>query len=314
MSRVLNTEQLIASARTRTMSPESTNSLDDPKVINILNEEIDSGLLHTLLTLNEENLVIKQDFQKSAGQNRFKIPYRAVGNKLREVSIVTSDNKEHNLARVGIEDLPEFQGFLSDRIGTFYVEGDEIVLVNSNLDTFDKIRMYYHLRPNTLVPSKETGKIVGIDKATGTIIIDKFPDKFSTNTLFDFVGHRSPNKILRFDIAPTSKNANTFSLVFNPEDLPKDLLIGDFLCLAEQTPVPNVPTEMHPLLCQRAAVHILESLGDSANMNNAMVRLKQMEISVQSILNNRVEGSPQKIRGRFNTLNESISRRNRIRR
>ena len=73
----------------------------------------------------------------------------------------------------------------------------------------------------------------------------------------------------------------------------------------ETSPYPNVPTEMHPLLAQRAAIYILEALGDAENLTAARGKLLQMQTSIQKILVDRVEGAPKKIKSRHGFLASS---------
>lgn len=305
MSRILTASKLVESVRKRAMIPTDTSVYTDEDILDILNEEMDSGLLSTLLVLHEEYLVYYIDTELQDAKKRYEIPYRAVGNKLREVSIVTSDGNHYELSRISLEQLSDYKnGLLSSDRNVFYVENNYIVLVDSQLSG-EKIRMYFYLRPNTLVLEKNVGVVQNINKTTGVVTLAEFPNNFSNLPSIDFVAKRSPNKIYSYDINPISVDANLRTITFNPSDLPDSLLNGDYICLAEQTPVPNIPTEMHPLLAQRAAVHILEALGDSEGLNNAKVKLDQMEKSINNIIDDRVEGSPQKIKPRYSTLQET---------
>ena len=87
---------------------------------------------------------------------------------------------------------------------------------------------------------------------------------------------------------------------------------GDYITLAGQTPVPNIPTEMHPLLAQAAAVQILESSTDTEALMNAQKRMEKMAASIQTLVDNRVDLAPKKIKPRHSALTSSlgIKRRN----
>lgn len=305
MSRILTASKLVESVRKRAMIPTDTSVYTDEDILDILNEEMDAGLLSTLLTLHEENLVYSVDMELEDAKKRYEIPYRAVGNKLREVSIVTSDGNHYELSRISLEQLSDYKnGLLASDRNVFYVENNYIVLVDSQLSG-EKLRMYFYLRPNTLVLEKNVGVIQSINTNTGVITLVSFPSSFSNLPDVDLIAKRSPNKIHCYDITPLSVDANLRTITFNTEDLPDNLMVGDYIALAEQTPVPNIPTEMHPLLAQRAAVHILEALGDSEGLNNAKVKLDQMEKSINNIIDDRVEGAPQKVKPRYSTLQET---------
>jgi len=305
MSRILTSSKLVESVRKRAMIPTDTSVYTDEDILDILNEEMDAGLLSTLLVLHEEYLVNFKDYDLPVTGNMFEIPYRAIGNKLRDVSVVTSDGNHYELSRISLEQLGDYKnGLISSDRNVFYVENNYIKLVDTQLSG-EKLRMYFYLRPNTLVLEKNIGVIQDINTSTGAITLVSFPDSFANLSSMDFVAKRSPNKIYKYDISPVSVNTNTRTVTFDPLDLPNNLMVGDYLCLAEETPVPNIPTEMHPLLAQRAAVHILEALGDTEGLANAKAKLSQMESSINNIIDDRVEGAPQKINPRYSALQET---------
>jgi hypothetical protein len=136
------------------------------------------------------------------------------------------------------------------------------------------------------------------------------PSKFTSLIQYDVVGHRSPNKIKVWDLIPTEVNASLKYVKFNLsdiEDVLGEIKVGDYVCQAEESPVPNIPTEMHPVLAQLTAVHALESLGDSEGLANAQKRLERMERSVMQLVDDRVELANKKIKPRNGTLNETRS-------
>ena len=175
--------------------------------------------------------------------------------------------------------------------------------------------MYYYLRPNVIVAENECAVIDVIDYNSGTVVVKNFPNSFTSAPEMDFIGSKTPNKLFDYDIQPTSVDVNANTIMFTPSDLPEGITSGDYLCLRETAPVAQIPTEMHPVLAQRAAIHILEALGDSEGLANAMRRLQDMDEGTMSIVDDRVEGAPQKINQRHTPLKQSVNggwkRRNR---
>lgn len=128
------------------------------------------------------------------------------------------------------------------------------------------------------------------------------PKNFTTAIKYDLTGAMSPNKIKSFNVTANSLNLTTKIISFRTADI-EELTIGDYFTQAEETIVPNVPTEYHPIIAQRVAVACLEAMGDEANKVSAERKLAQMEKSVLRIVTNRVEGAPKKIKNRHGTLN-----------
>lgn len=299
-SRILTSNKLIESVRNRALIPDDRSTYTDSVVLEILNEEVDSGLLSTLMTLNEEHLVTFIDVPYQ-NEKRIKIPYRAVGNKLRDIAYVRDDDQVFEMTRVSLEEISDYQArYSSESLNIFYIEGDEVVFFNS-LDA-SRIRLYFYLRPSVLVKDEDCAEIFSIDYDTGLVQLSNIPADFTNLPEMDFVQGRTPNKIYSYDLQPTAANKTQKTVTFNPEDLPEGLRKGDYLCKCGETPVPNFPTELHPLLAQRAAIYILEGLNDTEGLSNARAKLNQMETSIQNILEDRVEGAPQKINARHSPL------------
>jgi hypothetical protein len=121
------------------------------------------------------------------------------------------------------------------------------------------------------------------------------------------------NKIIHYDKRFNAINQVSKQISFIATDIP-DLIVGSYITLAEETFVPNIPTELHPILAQRVAVACLEAMGDEQNKQSAERKLATMEKDAATFLDNRVEGAMQKIKSRHsplvNTLN-TLGRRNR---
>lgn len=297
MARNLIATKLIESVRNRAMIPDDSTVYDDQSILEILNEEIDVGLLDTLLTLHEEHLVTYTD--KVPENKRLVIPHRSVASKLRDLHRLTGGDIRE-MSRVSLEELSDYDsGYSDSNSDLFYVEGDEVVLLGESTNT---MRMYFNLRPNVISLESTCAQITGINRSTGVIQFSSIPAEFVSLDNLDFVQDKSPNKILAFDIAVTSVTISTKSIVVDPASIPTRLTVGDWVCPIETSPYANVPTEMHPLLAQRAAIYILEALGDGENLVAARGKLGQMEKSIQKILVDRVEGAPRKIKSRHGFL------------
>jgi hypothetical protein len=165
------------------------------------------------------------------------------------------------------------------------------------------------------IPSTGTSGTFTLSIDVKKLSLDSFPKKFNlaTSTHFDFVQHISPNKIMYYDIPVNKKDDSVFTISF-PADAFSELPVGSHVTVAEDSIVPNIPTELHPILAQRVAVSCLEAMGDEANKQSAERKLAAMEKDAGTFLDNRVEGAQQKIKSRHsplvNTLN-TLGRRNR---
>ena len=314
MSRVLTGDKLVESVRNRAMIPSDTSLYTDENILAIANEEIDVQLLDKLLSLHEEHLTIHIDIPSNEN-GVYDIPHRAVGNKLRDIIMISGGN-HYEMTQISIGELSDYiydgQTF-SQGLDKFYIESNQIKIVN-NKKGYDTIRIYYYIRPSFLVLESDAAKITEkvIDGAEVVFKFNKIPNDFTNESQYDIVGYRTPNKIKCLDLVPVPQSVNVIAkqMRFNKEDIEKyldQIIVGDYVCQAEESPVPNIPTEMHPVLAQLTAVHILEAMGDTEALGNAQRRLDSMVKSVMSLVDDRVELAPKKIKPRNGALNEAIS-------
>lgn len=312
MSRILTGDKLVESIRNRAMIPDDTSVYTDDNLLAIANEEIDVQLLDKLLALHEEHLTTSIDYAK-VQNGIYEIPYRAIGNKVRDISMIRGGTV-YEMTQISIGDLSDYtydsQSY-SNGMDKFYIENNQIKLIQPT-SGYDIIRVHYYIRPNYLTKLEKAGVISTITTNTltneVTFNLTSTPSEFSINIEYDIVGFRTPNKIKTYDVTPIEVNASMNYIKFNLADIEDQLTqikVGDYICKAEESPVPNIPTEMHPVLAQLSAVHVLEAMGDTEGLSNAQKRLDKMQASVMQLVDSRVELSPKKIRPRNGTLNEA---------
>ena len=297
------------------MIPSDQNTFTDQDFLDMLNEEIQYFGVPHLMRTYEEYLIVSEDVELSEDVREYQIPYRAIGNKLRELSFITNvadtndinNEQVYELSRISVEDLPDFNNYFGSKYtNSFYVKNNKIVLLGEFPLTDAALRMHFYLRPNCLVDEDRAGLIQSIDRVGGVITVESFPNAFSIVPDMDFVNAKSPNNILAYDKTPSSVNSVTRTITFDPDDIPSDLAVGDYINVAQETVVPQLPVELHAVLAQRVAVAALEALGDEQGLRAAQMRLEQMEKSTNTIIDNRVEGAPEKINNRHGSLRSSV--------
>jgi hypothetical protein len=396
MSSILKTGSLIRTITRRAFIPSSQETFTDEDFLEMATEEINLGLVPLIQRMHEEHLIYFTDIPVDTEVLRYPIPARAHGNKLRDVALIDENGNVFEMYRYSLSEISDFSSstaYIRNR--GFYLENNDIVLTNFETNIGQKIRMYFYMRPNSLVMEDKgatieqttslfevdaitplsgsitsiaigaaatitsashglsSGQTVSISGSDSTPSIDgvyeityvdtntftipvtvsvagvsggwtlmrqciklslsQIPTQFLTEDRFDFVQYISPNKILHYDIIPNSIDQNTSSISFTSTDI-SNVQIGDYITSAEETIVPNIPTELHPILAQRVAVACLEAMGDEPNKQSAERKLAAMEKDAGTFLDNRVEGANQKIKSRHSPLVSTLSplgRRNR---
>lgn len=322
MAKILTTNGLIETALRRAMIPSDQATFTDCDIIAIMNEEMGIHIVPMVLRAHEEYYVVDEDVPLCSCEVRYKIPYRAVGNKLRDVQLVDAGGSQYEMTRVSIEDRPANTiGYSSSQYASFYIQNDDVVLTNKPTST-GNLRASFYLRPNDLVKDCQVSVItaVCVGACTTTFTVNPFPTNFPCTTTFDFIQGKSPNKIKGYDRTVCSMDSTAQTITFSNAQLktidltdatPKALSfsVGDYIAKAEETIVPQLPAELQPILAQRTAVKMLEALGDMEGMKMAQNELERMEYNAMTLIDNRVEGAPQKVNPRSTVLKGTLSNR-----
>lgn len=286
------TSDLVASVKRRANVPTSQITFSLPDFYALADEEIRSKLMPLVLKNMQEFYVRTYDYPLTSNQARYLIPTRAIASGLRDVQIVNSANDESRtpLERLSPEDLYTSISSSSFRVtiqkNGFYLEGNTVVVYPKPKTTSNLLRLSYYCRPNQLVDVSACGLITAINTATNQITLVAIPTTFSISTPMDFVKANPGFECSAIDQFPTALAGNVLTFA----SLPVDVSVGDYVCLAGQTCVVQVPVELQPLLFQYVVVRLLESNGDSTGLREAMSELAKLEENAQLLIAPRVAG------------------------
>jgi len=312
-----STTELLADVKRKSFVPISQITFTDDDLLNMADEEIQTGIVPFIMSVREEYLVDYFEYIVDANVRTYDIPTRAIGAKLRDVTVLInpSNNQQPNersLPQINAEDAVfnnNFNNFLS--LQSFFIRDNQVVLSPSaNSFGGQTLRLYYFKRPNKLIPTSSCSQITSI--TTNTAIVNLIPSRFGSGTTFnitaDIVKASPPFKLLTMDIA-LSVDTTTNTVTFPTNLSSYNISVGDYICLVGESPIPMLPVEVQSLLAQRVAVKLLASMGDEKNFQIATNRLLEMEHNVKDLISNRVEGANRKVVNHFSTFNVNPFRR-----
>ncbi len=150
-------------------------------------------------------------------------------------------------------------------------------------------------RPNNLTSIDNCGQISTINTSTGDVTLVSCPTDWVTTTTFDCIPNAPQFTSRGDDLAISAINTTTFVLRFSDLTVVANMVAGDWICPATMSPIPQIPYDMFPLLAQRGAIRILESLGDTQNLQVAERRYQDMAADFARTVSPRIEGTPKKI-------------------
>ena len=312
-------DEIVKSVKRRIVMPTSQNLFTDQDLLDFATEEMNMAMVPMIQSQQEDYFLYTQLIDLIPGQTKYPIPYRATGNKLREVSFQSSAGNVLEMTRIGVGDLPFYnQSSSSNQVYAYYVENNQICLVpEGGGSTFSgQLRFTYYIRPNTMVPLEEVASVTSVNLLTGVITFSSLPEKYFDNTgnlnpdlLVDFVMVESPHKTLKFDVLPLSADRNAKTITFTPSDIPSTLRKGDQVCKATESAIPQIPSDLHVMLAHRVATRVLEAIGDTEGLQNANQKLVEMEKRAADLIDDRVEDSPRKLVNRHSILRGGLSSR-----
>lgn len=311
------TTELLADIKRKAFVPISQITFSDPALLDMADEELQIAMVPLIMSAREEYFVTYIDYNIDGSQRGYDIPERAIGAKLRQVTVLINpetDNSvnERRLPEINAEDSPwnnNFNNFLS--LQAFFLRDNQVILSPTASSFAGQImRMYYFRRPSKLIQTSECSQITSI--TTNTAIVNIVPTRFGSggtvSITVDVVKAKPPFKILTMDLditIDTTTNTATF-----PADLSTyGIVEGDYICLQGESPIALIPVELQSLLAQRVAVKILASLGDDKNFQIATNRLQDMQQKALELISNRVEGSNRKVVNQFTTFTINPYRR-----
>jgi hypothetical protein len=136
--------------------------------------------------------------------------------------------------------------------------------------------------------------------ANTVIVVDAEPEAIETGDIVDFLQTKAGHKTLDYDITAGTVSGDTIS--FTATDIPENLIPGDYICLANECIIPQIPTDLHTSLAERTCARILSAIGDTEGLQLSTAKIQEMNSAQGSLLDQRVEGAPQKITSRNSLL------------
>lgn len=392
--------KLIEAVKRKISMPVYQTTMSEEDILAFANEEMMISQVPSVMEFHEEYFVFSVDIELEQSKNRYQIPDRAVGMKLRDICFVDSNNNIFEMTRILAEDKSFFNRNISNstNVHKFYLEGNDVVLTPdiTSVPNGGRLRFFIYLRPNQLVKderaaviqsfrqtlsiidnsvivagqdsivlqnvtfvpvtsSPQTNEFVigatATDTATnlaaainssqslkkisavasGTSVLisstnkflkitysdtvayslnqntefvcaDVIPSNIVSGSLVDLLQTNPGHRTYKYDIEVPQNGVSTNVILLKTSDIPDSMIVGDYICSANECIIPQIPPDLHNGLAERTCARILEALGDREGMSSVMTKIQDIENRQGNLLDNRVEGAPQKINARHSML------------
>jgi hypothetical protein len=304
---------LIDGIKRRASIPENQATFEADDFLAFADEELLLGVVPAIMSLHEDYFLFEITVNLESGKTEYEIPSRAAGNKLRDLQYKPDPNTFVEMTRVGIGDRFGSDS-LSNDLRRYYVKNNKVVVGSSMGTSSGQLTFVFYIKPSQMVLEDRVGIIQGINNLLNgktEIVINAVPDNFSTSILYDVYKAESPSSILEIDMVPVSINTSNRSVTFNTVNIPDELKVGDHLAQAGEATIAQIPNEFHPMLEQMVACRVLEAQGDTSGLQNALLKLQQMQSAGANLIDNRIDDAPIKIINKNSPLRSSNNFRRR---
>ncbi len=293
------TDVLLPTLRLLPLMPSVQALFTDANLLTIMTFEMTSKIIPLIDNQAEEYFIHVDDIPYDGQATVFSIPSRALAGKLRSVSFVDANQNEVRIPRLRLEDIMSNVNAtglaINPALWGFYLRNNQVILYlgssTGNNNNFPFLRLRYVRQPNALVLSTACGEVTNI--AGDVVTVDSVPSAFTTGSTYDLISN-SPQMFdsLLDDATITAIDTMAKTITFTTGTVPAGLQVGDWVCLANQSPIPQIPySPGFDLLLQLSAAKCLEIHGDVQGYNVAMSQASDMKSYFISVITPRVDAN-----------------------
>lgn len=286
-------DQLIADVQLTMTIPNNQVLLTDQRILDLANDETQSTLVPLILSLNQEYLVYLDESEQTViDEPEYSIPYRSVGRILRELK-VRQNSLVWNVEQIALEDAQILQ-YTAQRF-CYYFINDKFRMVPTPKTNYTLMK-WYPMRPGNLTKVEAAGLITNI--SGNTLTLSSVPDTFQPGVKVDFIKGKQGNSTITID--QTIDNVSGFQITVT--DVPSKAEVGDYVAIAETSPVMQLPDEMFTYLVLLTAKRCMYAIGDYEGMRNVDEMIPEKRRAAEQILAPRNQGESIKIVNRNGLL------------
>lgn len=292
------TDSLLASVKRRISLPDAQNLYTPDDLIQFMSDELSSTIVPLVHSVQQEYWVEKIDVQLVQNQTNYTIPIRGITNGLRLVTLLDTNQNEIDYPLLRPENTASSYNWLSpystSTLYGFYMENDHIVMFPNSVVTnpVNAVRFRIERQPSSLCATTSAAQVTGI--AGQVVSVNMVPTDFTTTLTYDLINGQPQfqSKGDDFVISAIDTIGNTITFVTT---LPTNLNIGDWISIANTSPIPQIPVQMFPYLAQAVACKCLEGLADLQPLQSATQKLNIMKEDLLKLMQPRDMGNVQTI-------------------
>ena len=276
---------LLAEIARVSFAPSNQITFSDPDILAIADEVIESQIQPRIILAREGYFVKTASFSVTANQSRYEIPDRSAAMGFRDIKIVDSNQSRD----IVYSDYSDVRTTNTGEPKYFYLEENSIVLYPTPNATTGTLQIRFPIKANKLVEATATGEIATIDTGTNTLTCVTMPATWVGTTKYDLVKGTGGHELRDYGNVPSFFDLGTLTIAFTT--LPSDLVVGDYVTLAQESPFVQLPSIFVRVLARAVAAEMIGDMNQPAAKKLLERFDKGMEGALK-LITPRVVGAP----------------------
>jgi hypothetical protein len=162
------------------------------------------------------------------------------------------------------------------------------------------VTITYSNRNNTVASSDSAA--LSVQTTLGLVSAAAVPSNITAGSYVDLLQTLPGHKIINYDVLVPTAGVSGSTISLAEVDVLTNIIVGDYVCSRNECIIPQIPPELQSNLVQRVCSRILEAIGDKEGMAVSDAKVDKLDRSEASLIDDRIEGSPQKILARHSLL------------
>lgn len=320
MAQTWTTTELLEAIREDGRIPDDTPDATSAKLLRVANRVLAERFVPLIRRVRAEYYIHTRELALVADKAAYDLPAHAATNSVRLVFLQDSSGN-----RIELTPLT-----LSDRLGythsgtpsKYTIEDDQIVLLpppNAGaVGRYTNVFVKYEVRPNTLVEASTCGLVsvkTRTDASTVGFTVDNvsggtFRTAIASSDEVDWVKGTPPFSPIFISRVIGLYSSVTGAGILTTNSIAEDTYrgsVGDYMALPGETPIPQIPAELHPALAYAVIANWYEVI-DPATTARFETKASSVSAQVEKALAPRQQGRQQKARGSSLMRRHSVSR------
>jgi len=298
------TTDLVSDVRARVAAPAANGLVSDLDLLQLLDEEMRTEVAEMLIGVRSEYWLADYTTPIVVGQSAYRIPDRALGMALRDVTIIAPGGRERSASQIPADQRPLWSaGRAWAGVTCFTLENGSVVLLPEPAEAGHTLRLRYYASPSRLVRVADCAGITDAPTSSTLTLSSPGASITTTGSLVDVVRGGGMCEVIAADLEVTGWTSGTSTLAFAPPLSAAQLAdistptastaAGgrmDYACIAGTTCLPPIPESVWPALVALGARAYCEAIGDARGLAVAGAIYERKRASALGILQPRVDG------------------------